>query len=296
MLKLTTTFFLFFLFPLLVFSQENKNQEFIGSILLADDTMISYKLTFQDVGNGQIKGKSITDFAGEHRTISSVEGKIDYGNNLISYRETKNLLTKSNYNEESFCYIHLTNAKINFRNRKSIIEGRFQGKFPNGEPCVAGELKLVGSDFFFKKMDKFNKRISRINKIDSLSKAKLATSIFKESVVNTTLEKEEAIALYVPDANFIFLELWDEELEDGDRIDVFVDDQLVLEDYEIKNQKKTLKLAFNKQQLRITIVANNIGLKAPNTVSLNVKAHQQVHKLRTKLEQDDQAYLLLQKN
>lgn len=296
MLKLRNFFYLFFLMTTVIIGQNSENYEFIGSVLLEDDTMISYKLSFKDIGNGKITGQSITDFAGEHRTISSIEGQIDYKNNTISYKETKNLLTKSNYEDDSFCYIHLNKANIKLRNRKSVIEGSFQGKYPNDEPCVSGEIRLVGTDFFFKKMDRFNRRISRINKIDSLTKAKLATSIFKNKVENNTLQNEDVVALFLPKAKHVFLEIWDEELEDGDKIDVFVNKKLVLENYEIKNQKKILKLPFTQPEMTIAVVANNIGVKAPNTVSLVLRAKQEQHKLRTKLEKNQQAFLLLKHN
>lgn len=291
MLKKTYTI-IFSLIFLTSFSQNIKEFEFIGSLKLKDNSVISYKLEFTDIGKGMIEGKSITDFAGDHRTTSKIKGRIDYENDRISYAEVKNISTKSDYNEENFCYIHLTNADLKLKNRKSSIKGSFQGKFPDGENCVKGELMLVGSEFFYKRMDKINRKISRIKKIDSVAKANLKTSTFKEKLSHNLLENEDVIALYIDDSNDVFLELWDEELEDGDKVDVFINQKLVLENFEIKNQKKIIKIP-NNAEVSVTIVANNVGQKAPNTVSLILRDNNNSHKIRTKLQKNEQAYILL---
>lgn len=274
-------------------SQNIKEFEFIGSLKLEDNSVISYKLEFEDLGNGMIEGQSITDFAGDHRTTSAIKGRIDYENDRISYAEVKNLSTKSDYDEENFCYIHLTNADFKLKNRKSSIKGSFQGKFPDGKNCVEGDLILVGSKFFYKRMDKLNRKISRIKKIDSVAKANLKTSTFKEKLANNLLENEDVIALYIDDSNGVYLELWDEELEDGDKVDVFINQKLVLEDFEIKNQKKIIKIPLSNSEVSVTVVANNIGQKGPNTVSLILRDNKNSHKIRTKLQKDEQAYILL---
>lgn len=296
MLKINNFFIIFFLINFLGFSQDNKTQEFIGAISLKDKTVISYKLTFQDVGNGKIEGQSITDFSGDHRTVSKISGQINYDDNLISFKEVQNLSTKSDYEPDSFCYIHLNDAKVKLRNRKSIIEGDFTGKFPDGEDCVSGEIKLIGSDFFFKRMDKLNRKISRVKKIDSVAKTNLSTSMFKKKLDANLLEKDDVVALFMKNEPNLFLEIWDEELEDGDRIDVYINKSLALENYSIQNEKKIIKIPFDSEEISITIIANNIGEKAPNTVSLNLRDSQNNHKIRTKLEENEQAYIMVKKD
>ncbi|MGO1751962.1 MAG: hypothetical protein ACTHYV_05675 [Psychroflexus sp.] len=243
-----------------------------------------------------IEGKSITDFSGDHRTTSEIKGRIDYENDRISYAEVKNLSTKSNYDEENFCYIHLTNADFNLKKRKSSIKGNFQGKFPDGENCAEGELILVGSEFFYKRMEKLNRKISRVKKIDSVTKANLKTSTFKRKLAKNLLENEDVISLYIDDSSEVFLELWDEELEDGDKIDLFINQKIVLENFEIKNQKKIIKIPFSNSDVSVTVIANNVGQKAPNTVSLILRDKNNSHKIRTKLQQDEQAYIMLKSN
>ncbi|MFN2260840.1 MAG: hypothetical protein ABR595_02090 [Psychroflexus sp.] len=295
MLKINKFFIFFFLINFGLFSQDNKTQEFIGAISLEDKTVISYKLTFKDVGKGKIEGQSITDFSGDHRTVSKITGHINYDDNSISFKEIQNLSTKSDYEADSFCFIHLNEAKVKLRNRKSIIEGHFTGKFPDGEDCVSGEIKLIGSDFFFKRMDKLNRKISRVKKIDSITKKNLATSTFKKKLDANLLEKNDVIALFMENEPNLYLEIWDEELQDGDRIDVYINKSLILDDYEIKNDKKTIKIPFDSEKISITIIANNIGEKAPNTVSLNLRDSQNTHKIRTKLEENEQAYIMVKK-
>lgn len=279
--------------PLHSFSQDIKEFEFIGALELEDKTVISYKLEFTDIGKGIIEGKSITDFSGKHRTESQIKGRIDYQNNRISYAETKNLATKSSYDKEDFCYIHLTNARFKLCNRKSLIKGNFQGKFSNGENCAEGELTMVGSDFFYKRMDKLNRKVSHVEKIDSVTKANMQSAVFKEKLASNLLESDDVIALYVDSTNDVFLELWDEELEDGDKVDVFINQELVLENYEIKNEKKVIKIPFVTSDVSLTVVANNVGNKAPNTVSLILRDKDNSHKIRTHLKKDEQAYILL---
>ena len=95
--------------------QKIQEHSFVGTIQLLDQSMITYKIEFDEMKDGSISGKSITDFAGAHRTESAITGKINREENTITFNELSNLTTKSDSPLDDFCYVHLYNAKIKIK-------------------------------------------------------------------------------------------------------------------------------------------------------------------------------------
>ena len=119
--RINTFLILSFLFiSNLTIGQKIQEHSFVGTIQLLDKSMITYKIEFDEMKDGSISGKSVTDFSGPHRTESEITGKIDREENTITFNELSNLTTKSDSPSDDFCYVHLYNARIKLKEKKSL--------------------------------------------------------------------------------------------------------------------------------------------------------------------------------
>lgn len=249
------------------FAQKSIPYELVGTIQLIDKSIISYKLSFEEYEDGSIKGKSITDFAGEHRTESVLEGYINREKNTITFSEKSNLLTKSTVASEDFCFVHVYNAKMKIKKEKSIIQGHFYSRYADGSKCIEGDIYLVGDQMFLEKMK-------------GLSKKKLLPKEQKEMIKDLTKKSEEGMSrtiltegqtLTVRALNDdIMIRLWDDEYIDGDRISVYRDEKLILDSYAVKKAQKQLLIPIIKDTTEIRIIANNEGRIPPNSAKFAI--------------------------
>lgn len=257
-----------FLNCLTIFSQgEGDSYEFIGTIQLQDKSIISYKIQFTEYENGEISGTSVTDFSGEHRTESTIRGRIKRDNNTISFSEEGNLNTKSNAQPQDFCYIHLYNAKIKLRKKKSIIQGHFFSRYKNGELCVEGDIYLIGKEQFYQKFERLSKRTKPF-----ISKEKYQSSIdkfnnTKLSMENNILENNENITFYTSEP-VLEMNVLDDQVIDGDRISLFINDSIVINDAKITSVGIHKKINIKSDTTTVRIVAKNEGKLPPNTAKI----------------------------
>ena len=285
---LKTIFFYSFLYTCFIgFTQENHN--FMGTIQLSDKSLITYKIDFTIDSNNKILGKSTTDFDGGHRTESKIEGSISKDSETISFIETKNLSTKSNYASEDFCYIHLKNAKIKLRNNKSIIQGHFYGKFTDNELCAEGDIYLISEDFMFKKLKQLEK------KLPEKHKDKINVPETKKSIEMTILKENDELKV-LSSSNSVKLNIWDGEKEDGDLITVTVNGKKILDKFEISNTAKSIVIPIDSSDALIEIFAENEGELPPNSARFSLTDYTQEIQVETQLNKGKKAKIRITKN
>lgn len=268
----------------------NETQEFIGTIQLSDKTIITYKLQFEEYEEGKIKGKSITDFSGAHRTESTIKGRIDRSKKSISFEEVENVTTKSDYPTEDFCYVHLYNAKIKLGKRKSIIQGHFFSRYKNGDICVEGDIYLIGEEQFFNKMEKLSNRKIVPKKNREVVKKVMAKS--KANIEDVVLRDGEQVSITTLKEN-IQLKIFDNEYEDGDQISVSVQDSIILENYVVKEAIKTIDIPLVDASTRISIKAENDGRIPPNSASVLISNTNLDKPLKIKLNKGKEAVIVV---
>lgn len=168
---------------------------------------------------------------GEDRTIQ-FEGI--YKDSLISFRES--FVIKEKWKSKTHTW-HITDAdlKLKTKNKNLILTGPW--KTTGGEE--PGVLYLTQHKEN-KNKEKFKKR-----KVKVIEKLKI---------------KSNKVQLWV----------WDKGQEDGDRITVYVNDIVVLDDYEVKKKKTSLDIGLLEGKNSITVHANNLGTKPPNTAAISV--------------------------
>ena len=244
--------------------QKIQEHSFVGTIQLLDQSMITYKIEFDEMKDGSISGKSITDFAGAHRTESAITGKINREENTITFNELSNLTTKSDSPLDDFCYVHLYNAKIKIKDKESLIQGHFYSRYANGEKCIEGDIFLMSGEYFFEKA----KSVSNKKLIPKETRKKLKETITKsrENIRNTVLKEDDNLTI-IAEGNNLMVRVWEDEYLDGDRVSVFIDDKPILKNYLIKSAMKQLLVPILKDTTILRIVADNEGRLPPNSAN-----------------------------
>jgi len=259
--------FLMFGFTVNISAQKIQEHSFVGTIQLIDQSMITYKIEFDEMADGTIQGKSVTDFSGPHRTESEITGKINREENTITFNEISNLTTKSDSPSDDFCYVHLYNAKVKIKEKKSIIKGHFYSRYANGEKCIEGDILLMGGEYFFDKV----KSISKKKLVPKETREKLKETLTKsrENIKNNILKTDDNLTI-IAEGDNLMVRVWEDEYLDGDRVSVYLDDKPILKNYLIKSTQKQLLVPILKDTTILKIVADNEGRLPPNSANFMI--------------------------
>lgn len=275
-----------------LFGQVGETYEFIGTIQLSDKTLLTYKIEFTEKENGKITGKSITDFSGKHRTESAIKGVLDKSKKKISFEEIENISTKSDFPSNEFCYVHLYNAKIKLGRKKSIIQGHFFSRYPNGEICVEGDIYLLGEEYYFKKMDGLaNKRIIPKKKREALTQV---TENSKRNVKEVTLKDGEQLNI-TTSKDIVSLKIFDNEYIDGDQISIYANDSLILKNYAVRKAINTVDVPLDTETTNIKISAINEGKYPPNSASVLLTGTSLDNPMKIKLNKGKSATIIVKR-
>lgn len=289
-------FFSFFLTFSAIYSfSQNGNYEFIGTLQLSDKNFISYKLKFSTSESEKFIGETITDFSGEHRTVSKVSGSFNKKKKTISFVESKNISTKSNFENANFCFITVNNASLKIKNNKSIIQGEFIGKYPNGKKCANGNIFLVGSEQLYKRLDNVSKKISIVKPNDEKLKEGLDAKILANEANNNILKSEENLKINWY-SNSVIFDIWDTQKEDGDKVSILVNGKVLKKNVVVKNDKQTFSAPFQENEMTITIIAENEGGIPYNTAQILLKDTKENYPIMTGLRQGEKVFIVLKKN
>jgi hypothetical protein len=91
----------------------------------------------------------------------------------------------------------------------------------------------------------------------------------------------------------VTLEIWDAEVEDGDRINLYQNDKQILNSYEILNKKKKIIVNLEDGQNAFRIEAVNEGYKGFNTATIQIIDNERIFDLKTNLKKDEKASITL---
>ena len=275
-------------------AQNNKSIDFIGSLILNDGKIITYKVSFKSNDLSEsIEGYSITDFYGENSTKSVIKGSYSSKNQLLSFKETENLSTLSTSSKDLFCFIEVNKAKIRTVKGKSILQGAFKGVFQNGEICATGAIYMIGTDF----LQELNEQVSNATKYKNDSTINKLQTKYLPLLKNSgefELKKNDKLAINWHSNECIF-ELWDGEKEDHDMVTIYVNNKKILENFTIKKEKKIIVIPFDENECAIKIEAENEGDYPPNTATIVLKDDSTYTSLVSNLKQGESTSIILTK-
>ena len=244
-------------------SQNEK--EYYGFIKLNDSSVITYSVNFIEK-NGKISGYSLTDLGGLHESKSNIKGKYNENEKTLTFNEYDIVYTKSPITQDDFCFVNFKGKNINLKKNQKF-KGEFKGLFSDKTQCINGEIYLSPVEKIEKQMKKANKVIQRTNRIADSLKEKANPLKIMDTLKMNVLRKSETLSVFSK-FKTIRLEIYDGGQEDGDKIDVLNNGELILKDYEIISKRKPISILLAKAKTSIVLKAKNVGSMSTNTAVL----------------------------
>ena len=246
-------------------------QDYQGFLVLQDTLMINYKVHVELAGE-KLTGYTISDANGPHETKSTIVGSYESDKDILTFRETGIVYTKSNYEHIDFCNVYFR-GYVKRLSDKTTIQGEFKGYYDDLSSCMDGKIMLGNVVAAEKRMKKLNRLVDKKIKKDTTLRIKYDVDKLADSLKINVMKVNEQLNIHWPHKQ-ITIELWDNGQEDGDKIALKLDDQELLTDYEVKNYKwiKTITL-LDKDQV-LTLQALNTGEVGSNTAQVILRDEQ----------------------
>ena len=265
-----TFILLFFTFLL---NAQIKTFSYLGTLILSNNTPISFQLELEEQ-NGIVNGYSITNINTPDKTKSEISGLYFKSDNSFQLQETQILQTSSEAPLNTFCYINMNLAfKGKFGSKR--LEGAFIGNFLDSTQCASGKIILMEEKKLIKKIEKVKKKIDKkANKTLAETNQMQQTKILKDGGNFTVKWESNKVKLYI----------WDANQEDGDKITLKINGDIILHDFETKNKRKKLKYQLEDGENIIEITATNLGASPPNTSRIELVDSKTKYPIITQLE------------
>lgn len=289
-----TGFLLFLIFCAPSFMR-GQSYQLTGSVKAEGLEALSIALNFEVDAQGNLKGTSTIDVDGPNETQSAIEGRVDWPAKKLSFRETKNLSSLAQEDQVEFCYVSAQALQILSVDEQEMVFGPFQGFLEDSSSCTQGSLHLVG------KLQPAAPKASPTKKatiVHSDAKTeKKETKLAEETNLHPTEEKKEqtlnggGVLMLDWEREEISLDIWDSFEEDGDQVEVYLNDSLLYPALDIRLQKQTLNFGAQSEPFTIRIRSTNEGSQPPTTVHAVLKSAQNEQRLVIKLKKGESAAL-----
>jgi len=250
-----------------------KTEQYSGIITLENGTPLMFEMEFIE-DKGMVNGFSITGKGTPDETKSDVSGIFNKNTKTYKLKETQVLSTNSEADLNTFCYI---NMEITEKGKLSLkrYEGNFTGYFINGDTCASGNIILMEKEKLEKKVEKIKKKIEK--KIEKQKKEEI-------NVLSTKILKDGDDMLINCYSDKITIYIWDANQEDGDKITLKINGDIILHDFETKNKRKKLKYQLEDGENIIEITSTNLGASPPNTSRIELVDSKTKYPIITQLE------------
>ena len=281
----------FLLSSFMLFAQ--KKYEYYGAVMLNGNVKesIPYRLVFTET-KGVINGYSVTDLGGAHETKNNIKGTYNATTKEFVFNEEGVLYTKSPVSDDMFCFINFT-GKVKLVNKNSNLEGKFKGLFKNRQKCIDGTMVLIGSVGLYEELEKANKKLQKNKDIKASVKTKANPIALLDSLKVNKLIKEQTLTIFAASKK-VDLEIWDNGKEDGDVINVYQNDELILRNYAVSTKKKVIIVNLAKINV-FKIVAVNEGTIAPNTAMIRLIDGERTFEVLSDLKKNESASITILK-
>jgi hypothetical protein len=278
------------------FGQAAGTRYTLSGTAVHNGTSQGYRLDVVDDGTGKIKGQNISIVENGRKIIGDVIGSINYSKKRIYFKETRVTNLRPGETQNDYCFFEV-NASYIIKDGRTVISGKFVGHSPNGTLCGNGDIYLLGPksveaihNTYVQQQDEKRKASlppppkkfippppKKIKKVDT------ALTVTLKPKIDTLSQKEKnifpsvdlGISMYEYDANDLQLAISDYDKEDADRINLYINNRLILKDYTLSNRIDTI--ALNMMEFgngsgtdTISVVANNEGYYSPNSARVVV--------------------------
>ncbi len=253
---------------------------YLGTLILTNNKPISFSLELQE-DNGIINGYSLTNMNTPDETKSEISGLYFKKDKSFQLQENQILQTKSEAALNTFCYIRM-NVSFKGKFGTKRLEGTFTGNFLDSTQCASGRIVLM-------ERKKIEKKIRKI-------KTKLEKR-YDEKYQDTSLVKRTEILKDGDDftinweGNKLRLFIWDANIEDGDKIQLTINGNIILDNFQTTNKHKKIKYKLLEGENIIEIKATNLGVSPPNTSRIELVDTKTKYQIITQLELEKKAII-----
>jgi len=282
--------FLFSFFSFISFAQ--KAHEYFGAVKLNDTSFISYKIVFNE-NKGEIKGFSVTDLGGTHETKSELIGTYNDKNKLLSFKEQGIIYTKSPITQDDFCFINFKSESFSL-SRSKVLKGSFKGLFSDNTECINGEIEMSLAEKIAKRTEKISKKIMRTKRIDDSLKNRINPIKLLDTLNMNILRKEQILSVFTTSKK-VNLIIYDGGKEDGDKVKIIINGEVILDKFEIKNKESIIPILIDKNKIEVKIVALTNGTITPNTMSVKIRDEKREIDVLSNLKKGESAQIDLLK-
>ncbi len=280
-----------------------------------DGTSQIYKLSVVDDGSGQLKGENISILPNGKVLRGPVSGFVDYNKKIITFQELRISNLPIGQNEEDFCFFRIT-GKFNVLENKTILQGSFTSKQLSGKACSGGTIYLIGEKNITTIRSEFLSRLETKKRIElnQPNVKKISAKIVPRDTIQTTIIEAPKLVLndssflggapqdaprFIYDNNMLGITLADYHEDDNDRVDVFLNDKLILNNYLLTTTgfkfDLDIKALGNGAGLDvIKIACKNEGFYSPNSTKITVDDGKKKICVTKGLFTGDKLYLILQ--
>ena len=274
----------FRIFLAIIFIYQNTNaqintQKYLGTIILENNKPMSFSLDLIEK-NGIVSGYSLTNLGTKDETKSEIKGVYFKEDKSFQLQETQIIYTKSEAPINSFCYIRM-NLKLKNRFTKKLLEGNFTGNFLDSSECAKGKILLAEKSIIEKKIKKIEKKIEK--------------KLEKEEIIETKILKDGDNLNINWKAKYLTIKIWDSNQEDGDKINLEINSDVILDNYETKNKAKKIKYKLNKGKNKIIIEATSLGKSPPNTSRIELIDKNKKYPILTQLDLNKSITIYIEK-
>ena len=274
----------FRIFLAIIFIYQSANaqintQKYLGTIIVENNAPISFSLDLIEK-NGIVSGYSLTNLGTKDETKSEIQGVYFKEDKSFQLHETQIIYTKSEAPINSFCYIRM-NLKQKNRFTKKLLEGNFTGNFLDSSECAKGKILLAEKSIIEKKIKKIEKKIEK--KLD------------KDEIIETKILKDGDNLNINWKAKYLTIKIWDSNQEDGDKINLEINSDVILDNYETKNKAKKIKYKLNEGQNKVIIKATSLGKSPPNTSRIELIDKNKKYPILTQLDLNKSIIIYIKK-
>lgn len=276
-----------FLLPILQAKAQSAYYEFLGTVILEDNTMSTYKVVFTE-SNGIINGYSLEDIGGKNETKAKIVGTYRSKDGYIEFKEKDILYTHYKNDKANMCMATVT-GKLRLQKKSSTIDAHFTGSFlVSKKPCGKGRIILMSSKDVYEKLAGLSKALDKVKTKDS------ALTILKENIravkdLKDVMDVNANDLVSIPwQSKTVHIECWDDGIEDDDQISIKINDSLVRRGMVITRAKKEINIPRgNGGSSTLEIIADNEGNYTPNTVKVVLVDGEKRYLLLTRLKKGE---------
>ena len=251
-----------------VSGNDNFKFSYSGTIVV-DNKPLSFSIYFNKK-KGKVEGYSLTNIGNQNETKSKISGiyfKSDKSYQLI---ESAIIETKSKIDTNNFCFIKMQLFEKGKLGNKRL-EGNFSASLKNDSVCTKGKVFLMPKKKIDKKLKKIDKKISK-----NLPFRNERTTILKNGDEHLLYCKNQIIKIEISDA----------DLEDGDKIELKINDNVILDNYITTKKIKRITYKIVKEETNIYVKSISDGESPPNTSVVKIIDGENVNPIIAEMQKD----------